>query len=131
MSTYEPPSLSKIFSGTTTHFSRVYVDIEEGISVDILDLVCPWLQFSAFENGRTVIGRVESHAHGQQSKYGKSWERNNSRCEHPATLSFVGVRHSGHHNQSTSQKVSTRGGMRNYQRFPYTLVLKLVSCTFD
>ena len=61
MPTYEPPSLSKIFRGTTTHFSRVHLDIEVRLSVDVLDLVDPWLQFSVLEYGREAAGR----AHGR------------------------------------------------------------------
>jgi len=34
----------------------VYLDIEEGLSLDVLDLVDPWLQFSILEDGREVAG---------------------------------------------------------------------------
>ena len=49
--TYEPPSLSEISCRTTTHAPRVYLDIKESLSVNVLDLVGPWLQFSIYEDG--------------------------------------------------------------------------------
>jgi len=47
------------------------MDIYECLGVDVLGLVGPWLQFSVFENGRSIIGRVGSH--GRQSKCDKPW----------------------------------------------------------
>ena len=47
----------------------MYMDIEECLGVDILDLVDPWLQFSGFENGRKIAGWVGSH--DRQGKCGK------------------------------------------------------------
>jgi hypothetical protein len=49
--TYKPSSLSESRGRSTTHIPRGYFDIEEGLSVDVLDLVDPWLQFSVFEDG--------------------------------------------------------------------------------
>jgi len=37
MATYEPPPCSKAFEGTTTHFPRVNLDVDEGLTLDILD----------------------------------------------------------------------------------------------
>jgi len=59
--TYEPPPLSKIVGGSTTHAPRMYLDIEEGFSVDVLDLVDPRLQFSVSEDGRGATGRARVH----------------------------------------------------------------------
>ena len=42
MQTYEPRSVLKILGGTATHFFRVFVDIQVGPSVEVLDLVNPW-----------------------------------------------------------------------------------------
>jgi len=41
--THERPSLPEIVEGTTTYFPRVYVDVEEYLGVDTLDLVDDWL----------------------------------------------------------------------------------------
>jgi len=49
MMTYNPPSFPKVL--TTAHFLRVFVDINIGLSVKVLDPVGPWLQFSVFEDG--------------------------------------------------------------------------------
>ena len=56
MSTYEPHSLSKVSEGTKAQLLRVYFDIEIGLSVNVLDLVDPWLQFSVFEDGKGITG---------------------------------------------------------------------------
>lgn len=48
-------------SGATTHDPRVYVDIEIGLSVNVLNLVDPRLQFSVLEDGAGVAGRVQFH----------------------------------------------------------------------
>ena len=68
---YKPPLSYKVFGRTTTHFPRGYLDAKVGLTLDVLDLVDPWLQFSVFENRGTVTGRVESY--GWQSTFGKSW----------------------------------------------------------
>ena len=49
--TYAPPSIRKSCSGSTTKFSRELMEIQEGLAVEILNLVDPWLQFSIFEDG--------------------------------------------------------------------------------
>ena len=51
MWTYEPLSLFEVVGGTATQFPRVHLDIEVGLSVIVLDLVNPRLQFSIFEDG--------------------------------------------------------------------------------
>ena len=56
--TYEAPSLSEIFGGTTAHFPCMYLDIEVGLSVNVLNLVDPGLQPSALKDGRRVTGRI-------------------------------------------------------------------------
>jgi len=38
------------------------VDIEIGLSMNVLDLVDPWLEFSFFEDGRGVAGRGQGHS---------------------------------------------------------------------
>jgi len=51
VATYEPPSLLKSPGRTTTNLSRVFMDIEVGLRVQVLDLVDPRLQFSVLEDG--------------------------------------------------------------------------------
>ena len=49
---YESLSLSKILGRTKVHFPRrVFMDIEIGVVVKVLDLVGPWFQFSVLEDG--------------------------------------------------------------------------------
>ena len=73
MATYKPSPLFKVFGGATTHFPRMYRNVEVGLTLDVLDLVDPWLQFSVLEDGRGVAGRVQSH--GRHSKCGNCRER--------------------------------------------------------
>ena len=61
MPTYEPPSLPEIFGGTATHVHRVYLDVEVGLSVNVLDRVDSRLQLPVFEEGRGITGRVQDH----------------------------------------------------------------------
>jgi len=56
MPAYDSPSFPEIFVGTTADTPRVYLDVEECLSVNILDLVDPWLQFFTFEDGRGIWG---------------------------------------------------------------------------
>ena len=51
MSTYGPPSFPEISGGTTVHLPRSHLDIDEGVIVNVLDLVDPWLQLPVFEDG--------------------------------------------------------------------------------
>ena len=60
MRTYDPHSLSEIIGGTTKQFLRVRLNIEVGLSVNVLDLVDPWLQLFTFED-RRVASRVQGH----------------------------------------------------------------------
>jgi hypothetical protein len=52
--TYDPPSILNLLGRTTTDSLWLFVDIKEGLSVNILDLVDPWLQFPVFEDGRVT-----------------------------------------------------------------------------
>ena len=78
MPTYEPPSFSKVFGGATTHVPHVYLDIEVSLSVDVLDLVDPWVWFSVFEDGRGVVGQFKGH--GWQVKLDNVGNTSKSRC---------------------------------------------------
>ena len=60
-STCETPSLPEIFGGTIGHFPRVYLYIEVGFIVNVLDLVDPWLQFPVPEDGRGITSRTQGH----------------------------------------------------------------------
>lgn len=62
---YKASSFFEIFGGTTTHFPCVYLNVEVGLGVNILDLVDSWLQLPAFEDRRGVTGRVEGHRSGR------------------------------------------------------------------
>ena len=53
-------------------FPRVYLDIEVCFSVNVVDLVDPWLQISIFEDGRGIIGRFQCH--GRQNECDTSVE---------------------------------------------------------
>ena len=44
----EAPPLSKSFGTTTTHFPQVDLDVDVGLSLDVLYPVDPRLQFSVF-----------------------------------------------------------------------------------
>ena len=59
--TYEAPSLSEIFGGTTAYFPLEYLDVGVGLSVDALNLIDPWFQLAVFEDGRRVTGRFQGH----------------------------------------------------------------------
>ena len=59
--TYNSPSLSETPDGTTTQVPRVYLNIEEGLGVDILNLVDPRPQLPIFEDGRGGVGRNQGH----------------------------------------------------------------------
>ena len=58
---YESPSLPEIFGGTTTEFPRIYLNVEVRLSIDVLNLVDPWLQFSALKDGKGAAGRGRDH----------------------------------------------------------------------
>ena len=90
MSTYKPPPLSEVLSGATAHFPRVCLDIEVGLRLKVLDLVDPWLQFSVFEDGRGVAGRL--HCYVRQGKYNNVENTRRSRCFY---ISYTDV-HSPH-----------------------------------
>jgi hypothetical protein len=63
--TYDPTSLLKGLSRKTTHFPRVFEDIKVGPSINVLDFVGTWLQFSIYEDGRGVVGRSEGHGQNE------------------------------------------------------------------
>lgn len=48
--THESSPFLEILSGATTHLYCVIVDIEIGLSKEILDLVDPWLQLPILED---------------------------------------------------------------------------------
>ena len=60
--THQPVSLLNVLGRTTTHLPRVFLDIEVGPRVKILDLVDSWLQSSVFEDGRGAGMQVRSHS---------------------------------------------------------------------
>jgi len=62
MAAYDTPSLSETPGGTATHVSRVYLNIEEGFTVNVLDLVDSWSQLPMFEDGGGGVGRYQGHA---------------------------------------------------------------------
>ena len=50
--TYKSLSFPKILGGTKMHFPRrVFMDIDVGVVIKVLDLVDPRLYFSVFEDG--------------------------------------------------------------------------------
>ena len=60
--TYKSPSFSKVSGWTATHLPRVHLDIEVIISLNVLDLVDPWLEPSTLvEDGRRSTGGVWDH----------------------------------------------------------------------
>ena len=69
ISTYDSPPISEPPGRTTTHAPRGHLDIEEGLSVNVLDLVYPWRRFLTLEDGRGVQG------HGLRNKYANGGER--------------------------------------------------------
>ena len=76
--THEPPTPLKVLGRATAHAPRVYFDIGECLSKNILDLVDSWLQFPILEDRRGVAGWAQ---HGKQGKRDNVWNTSKSRCQ--------------------------------------------------
>ena len=50
------PLPSEVFGRIITHFPRVHLDVEMGLTSDILGLVYPWFQSSVLEDGYVSLG---------------------------------------------------------------------------
>lgn len=58
--TYKTPSLSESCGWSTANVSRVLLDVQVGLTIEVLDFVDPWFQSSVYEDGG-VTGRVWGH----------------------------------------------------------------------